>query len=438
MAHACTVGSGNSRLGGDRVLILDYTIVRKIIRDCFRSDKSIDISVPVVTVANDNSRSLYYRGKHYSPLVDTLEDDLAAEGIKCLGVSRIISRFKGDLSHGTVYSPEGGFARALLQKRLLAALRRDDYPYSKMEEVVWGRVLDQSQAKRVVAIQPSRELCVACHRRAVWVADLQHGVIAQRHPWYGAAFRADDPIEYLPNAFLCWDRGSEQVVADWAQKKGIATQVIGNRWLTRFLHPNPSDRMVRDLTQQYAAMAGRAGKQQTILVSLSWGEDNIPNGFIHDDLMRAIRESAPQIRWLIRLHPNQVKGFATDEGSRFKAYYDRFLSGCAEWEFPTIAPLPVVLQSTDLHISWASSVSIEAAQMGIKSALLNPRLRLKELAGDYFEYYRTMGVVDFVEASSASILSWIDRNVGSKRPVCAGEAADDAYRRLIEFLAKSA
>lgn len=402
--------------------------------DCFRLDKEDYPFASVLSVAHDNDRSLLYNGKYYSPLIDTIEDDLAKLGTRCVSVARIISTIKGDSAYASVVSPEGRFARALIQKRLLGLLIRDRYPYSTLEEKTWGSVLDKTGAKKVFGILPSRELCAASHKRGVWVADVQHGVIADTHPWYGKAFRGGDPAEQIPDAFLCWDVGSAEVLAKWAPEKGARTHVIGNRWLARFVANREDDVLVRELIADYKGHATAKDNRRNILVSLSWGEDNIPNGFMVEGLEAAIRETSHRYRWLIRLHPNQVRGFATHEGPKFVEYFNEALVGRAEWEQATRAPLPVVLRGIDLHISWQSSVTIEAAQMGIKTALLNPRLRAEALNGDYYSYYRSAGLVDLVPGSREAILSWIECNRGSKRTAETFERYDAEYLDVLGFL----
>lgn len=432
---------------------MDYSILRKIIRDCFRIDRINYEQTKVLTVAHDNDRSLLYNGKYYSPLIDTMEDDLAKRGIQCISIARIISRIKGSLSHGKVRSPEGRFARALVIKRFIGLISKGKYPYSYMEEAAWGDILDVTKARRVFGIQPSRELCVACHKRGIWVADVQHGVIAERHPWYGAKFRAHDPLEYLPDAFLVWDYGSERVIKKWAHPRGIATKVIGNRWVARFMRQSTDDELVKNLFGKFNCEAEGFGARKRILVSLSWGESNIPNGFICEGLEAVIKKTAHQYAWLIRLHPNQVKGFAEHEASNFMRYFNSVLKGSAEWELATKYPLPVVLQNVDLHISWWSSVCIEAAQFGVKSALLNPRLRevdpirdSYEYAApsltasvhisDYYQYYREKGMIDFVGENECTIESWIQKNAaGSLEPESYDEF-DQEYHRLLSFLAE--
>ena len=42
-------------------------------------------------------------------------------------------------------------------------------------------------------------------QKGVKVADLQHGVIAESHPWYGAKWRGLEPDNWSPN-YLVWDK----------------------------------------------------------------------------------------------------------------------------------------------------------------------------------------------------------------------------------------
>lgn len=414
---------------------MDYSIIRKIFLDCFKFDRIDYEPTKVLTLAHDNDRSLLHNGKYYSPLVDTIEDDLAKRGVKCVSVARIISRVKGPLSYGNARSPEGHFARALVLKRLKALFVKGRYPYSTFEEKTWGRILDVTGAKKVVGILPSRELCVACRKRGIWVADVQHGVIAERHPWYGENFRSRDQLEYLPHTFLCWDLGSRNVIRKWSEAKGITPKVIGNRWLNRFARVSSTDNMVKNLSEAFENEFKPEPGRKTILVALSWGDYNIPNGFIAEGLEAVIRKTSKVYRWLIRLHPNQLKGFATDESVRFFEYFNRKLEGHAEWKVPTAYPLPVVLKNIDLHISWMSSVCIEAAQLGVKSALLNPRLRSRDEIGDYYEYYRGTGMVELVPETESEVNEWILNNIAVKHQPENYDAFNREYEELIQFLA---
>jgi hypothetical protein len=413
---------------------MDGSIIRKIVRDCFRWDHIVYPRTSVLTVAHDNDRSLFYRGRWYSPIVDTIEDDLHKRGVECVSIARIISRIKGDIAYGRVFSPEGAFARALVIKRALGYRLRGAYPYSGMEEAIWGRILDETGARKVIGIQPSRELCVASRKRGIWVADVQHGVIAESHPWYGQRYRGDDPMEHLPNAFVCWDLGSQQVIDRWAASRGVSTLVTGNRWVARFLQRRHDDVLVGDLFRAHEEKAINPTGKPTILVALSWGEVNIPNSFMIDSLRDVIRNTADRYHWFVRLHPNQLNGFATQEGRRFTNYFRANLDGFVDWEVATRSALPLILHHTDLHICWNSSVAIEASQIGIRSALLDPRLRSTAQKGDYFDYYRRAGMIDLVEETRPAIERWIEANLRSKAIPENFDVFDASYASLLDFL----
>ena len=417
---------------------MDYLLLRKIFLDCFKIDLIDYERTNIVTIAHDTDRNLVYKGKYYAPQIDTMEDDLARRGVECVSVARIISSIKGSVSYGNARSPEGSFARALVVKRLWGKFTKQ-YPYSGMEERVWGDILDRTGARKVFGIQPSRELCVACHKRGIWVADVQHGLIAESHLWYGEKYRAMDPVEYLPNTFLCWDQGAEEVIGRWSARKGITPCVIGNRWLARFMRPSAGDDMAQALLQDFRHGLKQDPSKPVILVSLSWGGAsifNIPNGFIYDGLEQVIKSTRDRYHWLIRLHPNQLKGFATNEFKQFVCYFNRELAGYAEWELATRSPLPVVLKNVALHISGASSVCIEAGQMGVRSALLDPCMRDAGQYTDWFDYQRRIGTVDLVEEDPTTILHWIEENINRKEDPENYALFDQRYQELLDFLAR--
>jgi hypothetical protein len=412
---------------------MDYSLLKKIIVDSLKIDQINYGESKILTIAHDNDRGFLYKGKYYSQLIDTIEDDLAKKGIKCVSIARIISSIKGDISYGNVHSPEGRFARALFGKRFLSLFSGDKYPFSKMEEKVWGDILDETKATKVVGILPSRELCVACHKRNIWVADVQHGVIAENHPWYGKQFRAKDPADFLPNAFLIWDYGTAAVLEKWTKEKGIATNIMGNRWISRFKNPSKDDQLVNITSSQYLEKFNNGDKRKVILVGLSSCSEGMPNGIISDQLINVIKKTSSLYRWILRLHPNQLNGFASHESNIFFALYKEHLEGHAEWELATKTALPVVLLNCDLHIAWHSSVAIEGAQLGIKSALLDPRFR-GAYADDYYDYYHKLGFIDFVADDESDISNWIVKNITLKLSGEDYTSFDKNYRDLIDFL----
>lgn len=415
---------------------MDLKLLKKLLRDVWRIDDVAYPHVKVLTVAHDTDRSYLYEGRWYSPVMDTIEDDLREQGVSCVSVARVISEIKGDKAYGHVLSPEGGFARALIGKRIKSLFQRGRYAFSWQERAVWRSVLLATGARFALAIQPSREMCSACHELGVWVADVQHGVIGQAHPWYGATFRQDDPPEQLPSAFLVWDEESAQVIRSWASPSGPTAHIIGNRWLSRFSAARAGDGLVNSALERFTAASPPAANKPAILVTLSWGTVAIPNGFITEALCNVIRQTADRYRWMVRLHPNQINGFATHEGDRFPVFCERELKGAVDWEASTQAPLPAVLRETDLHICWNSSSCIEAAMLGIRSALLDPDLRAGGIWEHYYASYRASGMVDLVDDRESDIQNWITKSLRVNKTPPSQQRDDAGYREVLQHISQ--
>jgi hypothetical protein len=387
-----------------------------------------------LTVAGDNSRSLNINGKFYSPLIDTMQEVMESAGISTLSIARIISKIKGDKSFGRVYAPDGQFARALIQKRLISLFTKA-YPYSSFEEKTWVNILRKTGCKAVLAINPSRELCVACRNESVWVADIQHGLISEQHPWYSKECRGLDPIEFLPNEFLVWDKGSAMVLSSWIPKASSRIRIIGHPWVSRFGEIVKDDNFISYLHEKYMLL--EVNKiSRTVLISLSWGRLESEGEFLPRGLMCIIKRKELNIRWLVRLHPNQVMGFSSREGRLFREFFKKELVGFVEWELATEAPLPLVLKNCTLHITWHSSVVLEAAMCGVKSAILDPLFRIesKKNTGS-IKYFHDQGIIDYINDDENTIEAWISQNLSrSKRFILNTQNPD--YLTLIYDLKK--
>ena len=123
------------------------------------------------------------------------------------------------------------------------------------------------------------------------------------------------------------------------------------------------------------------------------------------------------IDWRIRLHPNQLYGFARDEVSRFESYFDRtFGLSSVEWQSVSELPLPMLLSHSDLHISWGSSVCFEAANFGVRSLIYSPDLLSNGSHSSYYEDLVGEGYVDKIELNAQAIERWINSNIGIKLP----------------------
>lgn len=412
---------------------MDLRILKRIFINTFKMDVFDYPKCDVLTFASDPDRYLEIGGVMYSPLINSIEDSLAAQNISCVSITRIASKYKGRLAYGRVYGPDGSFTRAMIFKRLKSIfLKKNVYPFSNMEVKVWRKILDVTRPKLVIAILPSRELCLACKERGVWVADLQHGVISDEHYWYGALFRESDPAKWLPDCFLVWDKGSANVLKRWVDPGEVSIKVIGNPWVQRFKKIDPSDKVVAGLKEKYIA---KEENKLNILVSLSWGCTDLANGYMHPELEKFIVETAGIYNWAIRLHNTQIHGFASDEGRKFPVYFKQVFGGVAvEWEQSSLMPLPLLLSQVDLHITWSSSVCMEASYFGVPSLVLCPRMQKGGDAESYFDYLVELGYVTKTTPAIGSIRSWVECNADIKSPLPFYSDSSEEYSSFIGYV----
>lgn len=415
---------------------MDTQLMRKLARDIFRIDSYKYPKADVLTIAHDIDRSFNYDGKYYAPHIDSIEDDIKAAGVSTISFARIISTLKGDLSHGNAYSPEGDFARAMILKRIKGAIFRKDYSYSHYEERIWGKILDRTGAKKVIGIQPSRELCVACKKRGVWVSDVQHGTISPKQKWYGEVFRGHQNSDWLPDHFMVWDKASASAL-EYVKEKGSDYTVVGNRWLIRFVKDLPTDPIVQYAKSQSKWNEAVDNGKKNVLVTLQWGQQNDPllvDGFISKELEKVILKTSDKYNWCLRLHPNQMHGFSVDEGDKFKDYYEKVLKGHVEYVESTNAPLPLVLGGCSLHLTWFSSTVHETNVIGMNSALLDPTCKPGEVRGEFYQHLVSEGKTFYVDNNEQAIIDWIEKYIQFDAQDQLSQEVENNYQEKLKFL----
>ena len=121
------------------------------------------------------------------------------------------------------------------------------------------------------------------------------------------------------------------------------------------------------------------GAKPTVLITTNWGDKNLRH-CLPDEVFEFVRDFVTDYNFIFRLHPNTIKGFAEDERSRFLQGLRRF--GLDELGFSenkvledSLIPLPNCLSIVSAHLTWSSSVAIEAAIYGVKTIMLTPMIR---------------------------------------------------------------
>ena len=359
----------------------------------------------VLLVCTDGDRSFIYEGKKYSPLLDSINEKLIKSGIITASLSLPITEIKSNTAYGNVFSINSLIARARIKDSLFRLINEKNHGRNNYLLIAWSKIIEKTQAKIIIGIQPPSELCIAAKLKNICVNDLQHGILSNEG-YYGLAYRKPYGQTGWPDYILCWNESS----AEWIHKNlddFIGTKVIGHPWISRFMNPSASDMLVNKYLSSFSYE--KKSSQLIILISLQPAEllysANHELG-IPLELIKVIKESKGGCQWWIRIHPVMLHG-----ERRFKTFasLNREFENCSEvhWNQCTDLPLALVLQNVDLHITSSSAVTIEASWFGIKTALLSKNTDLlKTWLGKEIDN----GTAEIIIPECKEINRWINSN----------------------------
>jgi hypothetical protein len=261
---------------------------------------------------------------------------------------------------------------------------------------------------------------VACRRLGIPSVDIQHGVQGEYHSAYGRWTRVPlDGYEVLPSTFWCWSDVEAAAIDAWAKRTSHhQTFVGGDLWRSGWRQV--IDERAPIAAEQLAALKPE-GSQLVVFCS------SYPND-LSDWLLAAMRQTPPNVRWAVRLHPNHYQ------------LIDQTLERLREHGLPNVdvrrvtdLPLPVVLRLADLNVTSVSTVVIEAAQLQVPSIITDPT---------GLDIYR-----DLVEAGSAigaftteALVSAVERYKKARlaEPAWQGDVSDGAVPRFVDNLGQRA
>ena len=376
----------------------------------------------ILLIDHDGHRSYDFNGLMYAPLIDSIQDSLKNDNFKILTLAEPYSQITLDRAYGNVLDFNGSFARAAILRVIKLFFKNEKYPGEFGYTKVWNTLLQKIKPKIIIAIMPSEALCYCANKANILIADLQHGVISKTHPWYGESFKKDISKEYLPSHYFCWDQESANVIKTWAMLKKIKVEVVGNPWLVRFLIKDSKDTLVKYALNQSLQSAD---DKPNILISLGWGNLKYNSTYLSKkystkisfeqeagfslELLKIIKNTQDKFNWKIRLHPVQMNGLEFEIVNNFlKKIFDGMNN--IDWLYTSRAPLPIVLLQTDMHITFTSTITSEAALFGINTALLVPKPMPNDWLDGYFLKERSDGVATLVFNNENSISEWLSRD----------------------------
>ncbi|MBR1368135.1 hypothetical protein RJ53_00955 [Methanocalculus chunghsingensis] len=386
-----------------------------LIKDTWKSLTSCDI----LLIRHDNNCGYTYNEKAYAHLTDSLGDIFLNRSLTVKTVTRPPSVLTGERGYNHPFSFNQYYIYLAIFKQVIQFIKGKEYSicWEKHQRVaLWRTILEKANPKIVIGTLPDKFLCQAGNGLGIPVYDLQHGVISDDHPWYGAKYRIDTPIEILPTGFLCWDDQSVATLSKWVVEKGIRVIKIGNPWFLRFMKANQDDRLVQDVIP---ASESWDEARPSILVSLQWGlmdfYEDVSNGVMIESLERVILDTYDQYNWVLRLHPVQLR--VKYELELVTSYLTSTFGAeiTNKWMNDSFLPLPLVLRNVDLHITYNSMIVIEAAWGGIRSGILNPRIKDGDGFENYYVHERSLGIAEVIPQDSDLIKQWIIHTLAKGR-----------------------
>ncbi|WP_318484965.1 hypothetical protein [Photobacterium leiognathi] len=364
-------------------------------------------NVDVLLTHQDADCALKIKDKAYPPHIGALIDELKKRNLTYIVINGPSAKIYGDNHYFNAYE----FNFSLLLTRTLSFLLDKinlSYLGDKIKSLPWRLILKRLQPKVIIGIQPHPGLCIASRNLNIDVYDYQHGVIDKKHWWYGGKCKTL-PINWLPTGYLCWDQNSANALLELRNYSDSSCTVIGNLWVNSFKknENNP-------LKNEFRTNLNFDKNKKNVLVSLQWGlEEYYPDSdfwVMPDTLKNIIKSRVSDTNWFIRLHPKQVYCDHAEASKTLEYLQKEFGSlSNVEWSKSTELPLPILLDYIDLHITDMSSVVIEAAMYGIRSAIMNPCCSTGNLTNLY-EYESSKGFIDKVGHDKNKIEEFLNKN----------------------------
>lgn len=378
-----------------------YTLAKRIsIRDdSYRIEES-----DFLLFCHDANRGLTLNDKAYSPLIDSLKDEIEEKGFKTLTIAHPWSKITGHKAYGSPIAINGSLLLSKILKRLPLN------PIPTPDVTLYERLLKKASPKVIITIGSPKELCEAARNLGVFHAELLHGIGYTSMKWDWDTLNE----KHIPQCILSLDPVSTETFSV-LEERGVIIKEIPHPFLQRFEMSN------KDLPEEWKLQTKSEAENfdKEILVSLQWGyapnideqeifKGVLKNGLFYNELEDVIKRTSQNIYWRFRLHPVQYT-----QPKKYKElleFMDEFVKrnkNC-EWKESTYKPLPSILPFCSGHITMSSMCSYEAAYFGVPSLALAPSLQKGGVHEDLFADLVETKYLVKQTVSVDKILDWVE------------------------------
>lgn len=367
----------------------------------------------VLLFCHDVNRGLTLNGLAYSPLIDTICEELVGENIKCQAISLPWSKL--GLKNTTT--------KSLLFNRNYFIQRIKNKIFKSKSFESYDIIFKKSQARYAIGIGLPPSLCLSAKRHGVVPIEILHGIGYTFIPWGWDKLDTNE----LPSKLLVLDDISKEAFKP-LERKGVSIIKIPHPFYKKIINSNYI------IPSEWAYNEKHGSKN--ILVTLQWGYNGeqpeligiLKNGMFYEDL-KILIEKRSDFFWHFRLHPVQIKGdmsnYAISFMKDFSSKYKNVI-----WEKTSAVPLASVAAVCDAHITMNSMSCYDVAMLGLPSLVLCPVTRDDGIYKDYFADLVSDGYVIKEKVNVNFIENWLD-NAKKKNSRSLGVCEIDAWEKLM-------
>ena len=366
----------------------------------FFSKKSKLKKADILFLCHDNHRNAFIDQLWYAPLLDTIIDDISPT-ISHITLSSLFSKLYGSSCYGNVVIYNRVLLKAYLQRLIVNRSVRVKNIETDAVVNTWSLILKIIQPKIIIGINPSPELCLAAKKLNIFVADMQHGILAPGN-YYDVRKRSHLQQKGWPDIILCWDEFSKKFV-DTYLSPHVRSLVTGHP----VLYSVARTRLLNNLKDENFS----ASDSIELLVTLTslcpsahLGDKYFEEIGIPTSLVDYIKKDGSFCNWSLRLHPVQMTKWKESIYKKLATIFENMPN--VSWVASSTETLHAALHKCTTHITFNSASARESALLGKSTGILDPEKKNAEL---YFGDMINDGRISMVSAENSQALTeWIN------------------------------
>lgn len=392
--------------------------------------KDASKSIPLCDVllfCHDVDRGVSLGNKAYSPLIDSIRDQLEEAGYSCVSIAHPWSKIVSYKGYGDPIAINRSYFLSRIINKIFLRFEFNS------DRGLYEKIIKKANPKVIITIGCNDDLCEAARNMKVFHAELLHGIGYTPLPWGWDKKKK----KHLPQGILSLDPVSTNTFSE-LKKHNVLIKEIPHPFLSRFQGSNldklPDEWLPDKIPSKY---------KKEILISLQWGyapsidefvffKGFLTNGLFYEELQEVITQTYDTVLWRFRFHPVQYR-----QPEKYKKLFDfieEFVQkneNC-DWRESTRLPLPALLMNCSGHITMSSMSNYEAAYMGVPTLALCPSLRKGGIYEDFFNDLVVQGYLDKKTVSVDYILEWVSSAQG--KPPLLSNLSEEDWPDLMQWL----